>query len=81
VEEGPPQEATCTIENYPRGRALASHAPMREGSMETRLVLVKAEDDGKHSGGACVKQDLAEESKSNFKKFNPKSLTNRQERW
>jgi hypothetical protein len=44
--------------------------------MEARLVLAEAEDNGEHSGGAHVKQELAEEGRSNFKKFNPKSLTN-----
>jgi hypothetical protein len=44
--------------------------------MEAPLVLAEAEDDGDHSGGARVKQDLAEQSRSNFEKYDPKSLTN-----
>jgi hypothetical protein len=44
--------------------------------MEMQLVLAEAEGDGEHSGGEHVKQDLAEESRSNFKKIDPKSLTN-----
>jgi hypothetical protein len=44
--------------------------------MEARLVLAKVKDDGEHTGGMRVKQDLAEEARSNFKKFDPKSLTN-----
>jgi hypothetical protein len=44
--------------------------------MEARLVLAEVEDNGEHSGGTHVKQELAEEGRSNFKKFNPKSLTN-----
>lgn len=39
-------------------------------------MLVEAEDDKEQSGGTRVKQEPVEESKSNFKKFNPKSLTN-----
>jgi hypothetical protein len=38
--------------------------------------LAEAEDNREQSGGTRVKQELVEESKSNFKKFNPKSLTN-----
>lgn len=54
----------------------ASHVSMIGGSKEAWLVLAEAEDDRKHNGVACVKQELAEESISNFKKFDPKSLTN-----
>jgi hypothetical protein len=34
------------------------------------------EDDGEDNGGGRVKQNLAEEGRSNDKKFDPKSLTN-----
>ncbi len=35
--------------------------------------LAEAEDNREQSGGTRVKQELVEDSKSNFKKFNPKS--------
>jgi len=42
--------------------------------METQLAL--AEDDEEHGGGAHVKPELPEENRSNFKKFDSKTLTN-----
>jgi hypothetical protein len=42
----------------------------------TRLVLAQAEEDGGHGGVERIKLDLAEESRSSFKNFDPRSLTN-----
>lgn len=57
-------------------QAHAIHPPMRRGLMEAWLVLAEVEDDGEHNGGGRVKQNLAEKGRSNYKKFDPKSLTN-----
>jgi len=49
---------------------------VRRGLIEAQLVLTKTENDMEHNGGVRVKQDLAEEGRSNYKKFNPKSFIN-----
>jgi len=55
-------------------QARADHAPVGGRSMETQLALAK--DDEEHGGGVHVKPELPKENRSNFKKFDSKTLTN-----
>lgn len=53
--------------------ALVEQAPVCRWPLETQVAGEQAEDDGEGGGLARVIQEVAEDSRSRFKNFKPKS--------
>jgi hypothetical protein len=53
--------------------ALVEHAPVCRWLLETQVVEEQAEDDGEGGGLARVIQEVAEDNRSRFENFKPKS--------
>jgi hypothetical protein len=53
--------------------ALVEHAPVCRWLLETQVAREQAEDDGEGGGLARVIQEVAEDSRSRFENFKPKS--------